>query len=182
MDAEQGLQIIASGDGGKAGYRVAGNEASAQLRQELTVSRMVGTGAEDHEEDVRFGAVDGVDINRTAMSQNADAHKQLLQSGHVSVWDRNAVHCGEADVALGVRDDGGDHGVELVHGQAVLFENGLENLADDAFGSRLGDVADDWNGLDDLLPLCIVHWDDFFRIVHLSLLLVVVVIACCIRV
>ena len=29
MAAEQGLQIIAAGDGGKAGYHVVGNEASA---------------------------------------------------------------------------------------------------------------------------------------------------------
>ena len=63
MAAEQGLQIIAGGDGGKAGYHVVGNEASAQSRQELTVSRMVGTGADDHEEDVRSGAVYGVEIN-----------------------------------------------------------------------------------------------------------------------
>ena len=78
MAAEQGLQISAGGDGGKAGYHVIGNEAFAQSRQELTVSRMVGTGADEHEEDVRPGAVHGVEINRMAMSQNADAHKQLL--------------------------------------------------------------------------------------------------------
>ena len=80
MAAEQGLQIIAGGDGGESGYHVIGNEASAQSRQELTVSRMVGTGADEHEEDVRPGAVHGVEINRTAMLQDADAHKHLLQS------------------------------------------------------------------------------------------------------
>ena len=157
MAAEQGHQIIAGGDGGKAGYDAIGNEAFAQLRQKLAVSRLVGTGADDHEEDVRSGAVYGVEINRTAMSHNAEAHKHLLQSGDVSVRNRNAVQCGEADVAQGVRDDGRDHGVELVHGQAVLLENGLENPADDAYGGRLGDVADNGNGLDNILPLCIVH-------------------------
>ena len=51
--AEQSFQIIASGDGGKTGYHVVGNEASAQPRQELTVFCMVVTGADDHEKDVR---------------------------------------------------------------------------------------------------------------------------------
>ena len=106
MAAEQGLQIIAGRDGGKAGCHVVGNEASAQSRQELTVSRMVGTGADDHDKDVRSGTVYGVEINRTAISENADAHKQLLQSGNVSVQNRKTVHCGEADVAQRVRNDG----------------------------------------------------------------------------
>ena len=116
MAAEQGLQIIACGDGGESGYHVIGNEASAQSRQELTVPRMIGTGADDHDEDVRSGAVYGVEINRMALPQDADAHKQLLQSGDVSVRNRKAVHCGEADVAPGVLDDGRNHVVELVHG------------------------------------------------------------------
>ena len=115
------------------------------------------------------------------MSQNTDAHKHLLQSGYVSVRNRKAVHCGEADVAQRVRDDSRDHGVELVHGQAVLLENSLENLADDAFGGRLGDIADDGNGPYELLPLSIAHWDAFVRIVHLALLPVVVVVACWIK-
>ena len=182
MAAEQGFQIIAGGDGGKLGDRVVGNEAFAQSRQEPTVFRLVGAGTDDHEEDVRSGAVYGVEINRTVMSQNADAHKHLLQSGDVSVRNRKAVHCGEADVAQGVRDDGRDHVVEFFHGQAVLLENGLENLTDDAFGGRLGDVADDGNGLDGLLPLCIDHWDAFVRMVHLTLLHVVVIVACWIMV
>ena len=54
MAAEQGHQIIAGGNGGKAGYHVVGYEGFAQPRQELTVFRMVVTGADDHEEDVRF--------------------------------------------------------------------------------------------------------------------------------
>ena len=105
-------------------------------------------------------------IHRTRSAENADAHKQLLQSGDVSVRNRKAVHCGEADVAQGMRDDGRDHGVELVHGHAVLLENGLENLADGTYGGRLGDVADDGNGLNDLLPLCISHRDAFVRVIH----------------
>ena len=80
MAAEQCHQVIAGGDGGKAGYHVVGNEAFAQSRQELAVSRLVGIGADDHEEDVCSGTVHGVEINRTAMLQDADAHKHLLQS------------------------------------------------------------------------------------------------------
>ena len=139
---------------------------------------MVGTGADDQEENVRFGAVYGVEINRTALSQDADAHKHILQSGDVSVRNRNAMHCGKADVAQGVRDDGRGHGLEIVHRQAVLLENDLEDLSDDAYGGRLGDVADDGNGLDDFLPLCIAYLDDF---IHLAFLHFVVVVACWLR-